>query len=396
MNPTNMSQITPPVKYGFWPTMKEEMLLKAALLEGEQAIRAWQKWRANLDTDRLDTASLQILPLLYNNLRNHHIEDPAMKIFKGFYRAFWYKNRLLFHSMADTLQSFHESGIRTMLLKGAALTLHYYKDYGLRSMGDFDVLVPTQQASKAASVLQKLDYKPIKSSIHEFNRMDYNTIHAYHFINGNGDTVDLHWHVLHKCLREQSDDDFWNSAIPIKIGNIATHVLNPSDQLLHICMHSFTSKNFTLNRLRWLADVMIILKTRQSEIDWNRMLVQVQKRRMILHLNEVMIYMRDLLNAPIPPEVMLNIQNMTATRIEKMEFQFHTIARSTLVGDFPGHWFTYIRLIHSNNNPNILLILLGFPKFLQRRWGLKNFWHLPFVFIFKGTRKILIALGVIH
>ena len=70
---------------GCWPTWEQESLLKAALLQGEEAIKAWHKWKSRVDVDQLDPGSLRLLPLLYRNLRTHGVEDPLMNRFKGIY-----------------------------------------------------------------------------------------------------------------------------------------------------------------------------------------------------------------------------------------------------------------------------------------------------------------------
>src|SRR5215470_12661875 len=136
-------------KGDWWPTPRQELLLKAALLEGEAAVEAWESWRANTDIHRLDQGSYRMLPLLYRNLQKHEIKDPVMEKLKGVYRHTWYKNQILFSRMAAILRSFQEAGIDVMVLKGTALVLLHYKDYGLRPMNDFDVLVRLKQSSEA-------------------------------------------------------------------------------------------------------------------------------------------------------------------------------------------------------------------------------------------------------
>jgi len=111
---------------GCWPTWRQELLLRAALLRGKEAIAAWREWKSSVDVDRLDQGSRRLLPLLYRNLRAHGVEDPLMNSFKGIYRLTWYKNQMAFHKMTSLLRSFHHAGIETMLLKGAALVMLHY------------------------------------------------------------------------------------------------------------------------------------------------------------------------------------------------------------------------------------------------------------------------------
>ena len=55
--------------------------------------------------------------------------------------------------LASVLQEFERAGIECMLLKGAALTLRHYRDFGLRNMGDFDLLIHPHDIERAARLL---------------------------------------------------------------------------------------------------------------------------------------------------------------------------------------------------------------------------------------------------
>jgi hypothetical protein len=48
---------------GCWPTEQQELLLKAALLKGEPAIQAWERWVSQVDINDLDQGSLRLTPL---------------------------------------------------------------------------------------------------------------------------------------------------------------------------------------------------------------------------------------------------------------------------------------------------------------------------------------------
>jgi hypothetical protein len=136
-------------------TPNQELLLKAALFSGEDALEAWSKWRDAVDWEgHFEPGSFRLLPLLYNNLHKHGVDDSAMGKLKGIYRQAWSKNQTLFHEMAKVIEFLQNAGIKTMLLKGASLSLLYYKNNGSRPMADIDVLVPLKQARLADELLQ--------------------------------------------------------------------------------------------------------------------------------------------------------------------------------------------------------------------------------------------------
>jgi len=287
-----------------------------------------------------------------------------------------------FHDMAALLRSFHHAGIQTMILKGAALTLLYYRDHGLRPMGDFDVLVHTEQASAAIALLTKLGWTPKWRLLEALNEKCFSTWHAHGLEDAAGRQFDLHWHVLVECCYAHADDDFWNGAVATKLHDVPTYALNPTDQLLHVCVHG--AKWSPVPPLRWVADAMMVISDSQSEIDWNRLIAQAQKRRLILPLKDTLIYLRDVLGAPVPTSVLQSIQAMPTSRQEHIEYKMQ-VHRVELWGGLPLLWFRHLR---QTRHLGSLQKLASFPLFLQYAWGVNHLWQLPFYAVLKGMQRV--------
>ena len=303
----------------FWPTLQQELLLGGALLKGREALDAWKEWRSRVDIDdidRLDPGSYRLLPLLYRNLNNHGVEDPLMMRLKGVYRLTWYKNQMLFHTMANILRSFHDAGIETMVLKGAALTLLCYKDYGLRPMNDFDVLIRPEKVLAAIRLLEKLGWTPMDFvPTEEYISVSY----SHGFKNSAGQEFDLHWHLLSQSRGINADDDFWNGTVKADINDVVSYALNPADQLLHVCIHG--ARWNVIPPFRWVADAMTILNTPQADIDWNRLIMQTEKRRLVLPLSDALNYLKEVFDALIAPAVLKRLRDMPVPRIERLEYK---------------------------------------------------------------------------
>jgi len=358
-------------KGSFWPTQQQELLLLSALLKGSDAIDAWKEWRSRVDIDdidHLDPGSYRLLPLLYHNLKSLQAQDPIMMKLKGVYRLTWYKNQMLFHTIAGLLRSFQSAGIETMVLKGAALTFLCYKDYGLRPMNDFDVLVHTDQAMPAIRRLQKLGWKP-----KDFEpREEYVSVSYSHgFEDESGREFDLHWHIFPQCREAHADDDFWGKAVLTKFHDLPTKTLNPTDQLLHICVHG--ARWNETPPFRWVADAIMILKNAENEIDWNRLAAQAEKRHLILPLLDTLQYLRDTFEAQIAPEIIKNLQSVTVPHLERMEYKI-TVNPATKWTAILDLWCQHSRL---TENSNILRRMMQFPAFLQSIWGI-SLWKLPY------------------
>ncbi len=355
------------------PTAQQELLLRAALLKGPGAIEAWKEWKSDVEVEELDPGSYRMLPLLYRNLQVHGIKDPSLGKYKGVYRQTWYKNQVLFHAIALLLRSFHDAGIETMTLKGAALVSLYYKDYGLRPMNDFDLLIHMNQVSAAMNLLRALGWTPM-----DFEPADkYMSVSYSHgFRNGKGQEIDLHWHVLSQCREANADDDFWEGASETRFHDVPTCVLNPTDQLLHTCIHG-ARWNYT-PPFRWVADTSIILDTSQSEISWNRLIEQSRKRRLVLPLRETLNYLKDLVAAPIPSEVLRRICDLPVSKNERIEHMVNI--------NPPTRWTAMLDLWcqHSRLAGDTMLLnkLVSFPSFLRHIWG-RSLWKVPLYGLFK-------------
>ncbi|HNG96267.1 MAG TPA: hypothetical protein PLB32_25930, partial [Acidobacteriota bacterium] len=81
------------------PGAEQELLLQAALLNGEQALAAWKTWCSKVDLQALDTSSYRLLPLLYHNLNRLQVKHPWLPIMRGVHRHTWVKNQTLLYEM---------------------------------------------------------------------------------------------------------------------------------------------------------------------------------------------------------------------------------------------------------------------------------------------------------
>ena len=90
---------------GCWPTPDQELLLRAALLQREQALESWNEWRRKVNIDVIDYGSHRMVPQLYRNLQRHGVKDPLMDRLKGVYRYYLYKNEILMHRIGTSPRS---------------------------------------------------------------------------------------------------------------------------------------------------------------------------------------------------------------------------------------------------------------------------------------------------
>jgi len=370
---------------GGWPNQEQELLLRAALLHGNEALEAWESWSAGIDIDRIDQASTRLLPLLYKNLRAHGVTDPMMGMMKGVYRLAWAKNQVLFRSMAPILVAFHEAGLETLVLKGAALIVQYYREYGLRPTSDFDVLVRTAQAPTAIQLLEKLGLRPVVSmvDVSPSNSAIFSVLHGHSFVGSEGQSLDLHWHVLHDCAYPGADDDFWAGAVPIVIRDVPTLALNPADSLLHLFKHG--SLWSSVAPIRWVADAMMILNDSEAQVDWERLLAQARDRQLVVTVREALSYLRRLLDAPMPPDMLHSLMSIPVSRIERIEHRIRLRSRARLGDRFPFLVLRYRRYSRLSSKRMLPGRRLNFLEYCKIVWGVESAWKVPY---FAATKVV--------
>ena len=343
----------------FWPTPEQELLLKATLLRGEEAITAWKSWGAAVNFDQLDAGSQRLLPLLYKNLTEHNINHPAINVYKGFYRMTWYKNRLLSHRLVSVLRLLDSNGIPLLLLKGAALAPLYYKNWALRPMSDFDLLVPHKDALRTVNLLCNSGWKPATQMIDE---SDLVTKHAGTLVDDSGIEFDLHWRIMHESSRYENDYNFLDGTGNINFENISVSVLSHTDQLFHILIHG-TRWN-EIAPLRWVPDSMMILQEAGASIDWDRLVNEARQRCLVIPLTKALFYLNETFAAPIPSEAISSLKSLKPSLTERLEFIIHSNSRSFL-RDIFYLWFTHVRTFNVNGS---LKRIAHFPSFLRRFW----------------------------
>jgi hypothetical protein len=399
---------------GWRPTDDQLLLLRAALFDGDDALAAWRAWSAHVDIEHLDAGSNRMLPLLSYNLDRLGVSDPLSARLRGYRRQTWYKNQIWLSEMARFLAVLQGAGLETLVLKGTALVLLFYPDFGLRPMTDLDVLVRREQACAAMLLLAELGWKANDDemerrvrSADRARRVDSSEDlasarmtsaalerrvrqgHATDFVNSAKLQLDLHWYVLSENRGPDADDDFWTDAVPVRIGNFTTKALSPTDTLVHVCVHG--AKWCPVPPMRWVADAIMILRVAGDRIDWDRLVRLARKRRLSIPLSRTLSYLSEEMNASIPSAVLIELGNIPTTWSERMEYRMFSRPRKAGedYGALPVLWFVHRRLDNARSG---IHSILTFPVYLQHCFALEEFSELPrFIFskmVQRGRRRL--------
>jgi hypothetical protein len=304
-------------------TPSQMLLLRAALGDLQEAATAAHEWfrsdeaaGAGRRFERLESGSHRLLPLVYHNVKESLPSDLRNRL-KEVHLEYWASNQKLFRDLESALIWFQANNIPTLVLKGAAVSLLHYQNSGLRPTCDADVLIPEEQASEIVKKLLRGGWscEHLSSGLRH-NSYVYRHIPALPFTSSEFGSLDLHWYVLHAAPFPGADRPFWKDSVPLRVKSAETRALNPSDQLLHACLHGF-ARNLVAP-IRWIADAATVLRT--SSVDWNRILNLARELRVTLPLRLTLSFLKERFQADVPRDFLDQLSNSGITGEDRRYF----------------------------------------------------------------------------
>ena len=167
-----------------------------------------------------------------------------------------------------------------------------------------------------------------------------------------------------------------------------THTLDPADQILNLCVHGIAWN--PVPPLRWIPDVIMVMNSSQSQIDWKRLADQAQKRQLVSPVSAALHYLTAQWSAPIPTSALDTFDNLPNSIMDRLDHKSTTRNRSKhVLGDLPHHLCHYFRLTKDVRFPNKII---GLPKYFKYVWKVDNLRQLILQAAIKAKRRLGIYL----
>jgi hypothetical protein len=296
---------------GVIPTTLQTSLLKACLLSGEPAIRAFEQWLADLPIDvsssaetitiglpqvydQLDLGSQRLLSLLYKNLTNQGYKHPVIQKLSGYYKYVWYRNNLLKAKLAAVLSDFQSIGVDLMVLKGTVQIEKYYPDYGMRPTIDLDLAIRPADMTKATYMLVS---KGWNSRLGDPYRILTSQSHAQTFYDSSQFEVDLHVNFSGFTLMPSTEEIFWKHSTRDDEGY---SILSPAHELFITILHAYQWQS--VPPVRWVADSVKLISC-FDEHEWSKFYDVIESEKFNVH-NQAFHYLIENNLVRIPDRVM--------------------------------------------------------------------------------------------
>lgn len=350
-----------------WPSPEQSLLLRAALLDGEAAILAFQTWRRGIDLDaEFERPVMRLLPLVYANLLRLGVDDPLMGRLKGVYRLAWCENQRLFHALRPLLAHLRAGGVELLLLKGVPLVLGYYASYALRPMADIDVAIRPEQLPLALRLIREQGWQPDK----EPNADDLRYWHTVFCAKGHHE-FDLHYHLLRECVDPTADHAFWAGVEPLDFLGIETLQLDPARQLFHVILHGLRWNEET--PIRWIPDALTIIRVRGGDIDWDGLLNFAAERGLGYRLALGLDYLARNFELELPPAIRARVAAARPTWRERIE---NTVVLNDYLGWYNHpvgkQWVIFANYCRCAGPVGPREFLVGYFHYLRYAWGLRG------------------------
>jgi Uncharacterised nucleotidyltransferase len=364
-----------------WPSPQQELLLRAALLPGPEAIVEWEQWKRSTDPvpaeAAVDPASNRLLPLLYLNLRRQGVEPRQLQSYRAAYERAWCENQLIFSHAAALARELQSENIPCILLKGVALAYLFYADPATRPMTDFDVLVHPRQITAASAICSRLGWQPL------FDPQDLLPLdQSAHFRRNSKFQLDLHWRVFWQYRGDLQDEELWVQTLPLAVAGVNAQALNATLQLLHVCVHG--TQWCEEPSIRWVADALAILRSEHFPLDWEALAHQAAKRRYALPMLDTLQYLLLALDAPVPPRILEDLRKTPATLFDKISYRAVSSGNEALRTLL---WWQVVAPLRDGSLVPLRERIAILLRYMKAKWGVRSLWSLPFSAIAKLGRK---------
>ena len=204
--------------------------------------------------------------------------------------------------------------IDVLLLKGAGLAHSAYARPTERPMGDIDLLVRKNAASRAWELALANGWARRGDVPEERSYAEHQHLSPLEDADGLQIGLELHTALFtHQAPFHVPPEQLWEGARRLEIAGQPAYVPSPENQLLHAALHFAWSHEMTFGAFRTLRDVERILAA--SPIDWPTMVRTARDARGATCCYWTLRLARDLAGVPVPPDVLSQLAPRLPERV---------------------------------------------------------------------------------
>jgi hypothetical protein len=341
----------------------------------ERALRGDVSWTAD-DVPALVGAADDhgVSALLWDLLsRASEAQLPLRQALASRARAAVARDLLVSLELSGVLGALADSGVRALVIKGAALAYTVYEQPWHRPRLDTDILVATADVEPAARVLTQCGYdrcEAISTGAFVSHQVAFERSDAQ----GLRHVIDLHWKIANPQLLSNAVpfEELWTDSVPVPALGAAARMPSPVNALLIGCIHRLAHHQGH-DRLIWLYDLHL-LGRQLDDLGWDELCRGAQDRGVAGLCLDGLLQARQRVFAAVPPGVEQALARVPAEP-STVYLRGPVRRRDVLASDLallPG-WRARVRLLREHAFPS--------AAFIRARYGCSSRAMLPLAYV---------------
>jgi len=212
------------------------------------------------------------------------------------------------------LKALAQADIPVLALKGLAMVLSVYRDFQSRAMADLDLLVPPERIGQGVEVLLGLGWTLRDRHPDGFKVSPGHVDHSVTLRHAGQVEIDLHYFSLDENRVPGDDEGLWARSQARQVLGAPCRIPCAEDLLVGVCAHGYRAQRGVP---RWVADARLLL---DGPVDWDLVLAEARRRRMVLPLQATLDYLGQNLHAPVPSRVLEALESEGVALWEPLDF----------------------------------------------------------------------------
>jgi hypothetical protein len=283
------------------PNVETQLLLRllgqTENSDGDYCSRMPWDWRAFADAcDRHQVASLAFCRL--DSFPEHVVPEAVAAHLRDRFYKVSLSNYLLANNLVALASRLEQAGIPVLALKGPAVAMAVYGDLALREYQDLDLLIHSEQLSKAIEVMARAGFQIQPYYGHKTRRDRAEGHHASFHSPDQSHFVELHWQLAGNLWHNFTPevDKLWSRSETLELPQGRVSTICREDLFLVLCCHGTTHRWCCL---KWLVDVAELLRT-AGTWNWSRIEEMAEDRQGVRASAGLgMLLAHELLGAPL-------------------------------------------------------------------------------------------------